>query len=349
MDRTVTDSDSSDNRKSKIQNLKWVGFLALLILLVGHVGIVEAQQTGRVYRIGYLTWGGSVEPFKPRLNALRQGLQALGYVDGKNLVIDERYGEGRRDRLPTLAMELVRLKPDVIVTHGGSSAQAADRAAKKAGRTIPIVFAVTASPLRVVASLSRPGGNITGLSDSHSDLVPKRLELFKKVVPSASRVAVLLSPDSRLGASQFKSLQAVAPTLGVTLLPVAFSKPGDFDHALAVIQRERPDAVNVLGYSLVAAYRRQIVEFLLKNRLPSVHANHSWVVAGGLMSYGTSLLDLYRRSATYVDKILKGAKPADLPVEQPTRFYLTLNLKTAKALGITFPPELLYRADKVIR
>jgi len=309
----------------------------------------EAQQAGKVYRIGFLTWGGSVEPFKPRLNAFRQGLQELGYVEGKNIVIDERYGEGRRELLPALAMELVRLKPDVIVTHGGSAARAADRAAKKAGRTIPIVFAVTASPLRVVASLSRPGGNITGLSDSHSDLVPKRLELFKKVVPSASRVAVLFSPARRLGASQFKALQAVAPSMGVTLLPVAFSKPDDLDGAFAVIQRERPDALNVLGYSLAGSYRRQIIEFLLKNRLPSVHANHSWVVAGGLMSYGTNLLDLYRRSATYVDKILKGAKPAALPVEQPTRFYLTLNLKTAKVLGIKFPQEVLFRADKVIK
>ncbi len=330
--------------------LRTIGLISTLVLgLLAASLPAEAQEAGKVYRIGYLTWGGSVEPFKPRLNAFRQGLQELGYVEGKNIVIDERYGEGRRELLPALAMELVRLKPDVIVTHGGSAARAADRAAKKAGRTIPIVFAVTASPLRVVASLSRPGGNITGLSDSHSDLVPKRLELFKKVVPSASRVAVLFSPARRLGASQFKALQAVAPSMGVTLLPVAFSKPDDLDGAFAVIQRERPDALNVLGYSLAGSYRRQIIEFLLKNRLPSVHANHSWVVAGGLMSYGTNLLDLYRRSATYVDKILKGAKPAALPVEQPTRFYLTLNLKTAKVLGIKFPQEVLFRADKVIK
>jgi len=330
--------------------LRTIGLISTIVLgLLAASLPAEAQEAGKVYRIGYLTWGGSVEPFKPRLNAFRQGLQELGYVEGKNIVIDERYGEGRRELLPALAMELVRLKPDVIVTHGGSAARAADRAAKKAGRTIPIVFAVTASPLRVVASLSRPGGNITGLSDSHSDLVPKRLELFKKVVPSASRVAVLFSPARRLGASQFKALQAVAPSMGVTLLPVAFSKPDDLDGAFAVIQRERPDALNVLGYSLAGSYRRQIIEFLLKNRLPSVHANHSWVVAGGLMSYGTNLLDLYRRSATYVDKILKGAKPAALPVEQPTRFYLTLNLKTAKVLGIKFPQEVLFRADKVIK
>ncbi len=297
------------------------------------------------------TWGGSVESFKPRLTAFRQALQKLGYVEGKNIVIDERYGEGRRERLPALAMELVRLKPDVIVTHGGSSARAADRAAKEVGRTIPIVFAVSADPLggRLVASLARPGGNITGLSDSHGDLVPKRLELLKKVVPSASRVAVLLRPASRSGASQFKALQAVAPTLGVTLLPVAFSKPGDLDRAFADIQRERPDALFVLGYSLVSAYRRQIVEFALKNHLPSIHTTHKWVVLGSLMSYGTNLLDLYRRSATYVDKILNGARPAELPVEQPTRFYLTLNLKTAKVLGIKFPEEVLFRADKVIK
>jgi len=286
--------------------LRTIGLISVLALglLAGPLP-AEAQQTGKVYRIGFLTWGGSVESFKPRLTAFRQALQKLGYVEGKNIVIDERYGEGRRERLPALAMELVRLKPDVIVTHGGSSARAADRAAKEVGRTIPLVFAVTANPLGTVAS--------------------------------------------RSGASQFKALQAVAPTLGVTLLPVAFSKPGDLDRAFAVIERERPDALFVLGYSLVSAYRRQIVEFALKNHLPSIHTTHKWVVLGSLMSYGTNLLDLYRRSATYVDKILNGARPAELPVEQPTRFYLTLNLKTAKVLGIKFPKEVLFRADKVIK
>ena len=312
---------------------------------------VQAQKAGKVYRIGFLTTGSPNRTFKLRMAAFRRGLIKLGYVEGKNVVIEERYAKGRKERLPALASELIRLKVDVFVVHSSAPAWAVERAAKKAGRTIPIVFAVSGAPVEegLVASLARPGGDITGLSDSHSDLVPKRLELFKKVVPSASRVAVLFSPARRLGASQFKALQAVAPSMGVTLLPVAFSKPDDLDGAFAVIQRERPDALNVLGYSLAGSYRRQIIEFLLKNRLPSVHANHSWVVAGGLMSYGTNLLDLYRRSATYVDKILKGAKPAALPVEQPTRFYLTLNLKTAKVLGIKFPPEVLFRADKVIK
>ncbi len=330
--------------------LRTIGLISTLVLglLAGPLR-VEAQQAGKVYRIGFLTWGGSVESFKPRLTAFRHALQKLGYVEGKNIVIDERYGEGRRELRPALAMELVRLKPDVIVTHGGSSARAADRAAKEVGRTIPIVFAVSANPLRTVASLARPGGNITGLSDSHSDLDPKRLELLKKVLPSASRVAVLLRPASGALARRFEALQAVAPALGVTLLPVAFSKPGDLDRAFAVIQSERPDALFVFGYALFAAYRRQIVEFALKNHLPSIHTTHKWVMAGSLMSYGTNLLDLYRRSATYVDKILKGARPAELPVEQPTRFYLTLNLKTAKVLGIKFPEEVLFRADKVIK
>ena len=307
-----------------------------------------AQQAGKVYRIGFLTGASPVKTFKARMAAFRQGLRELGYVEGKNIVIEERYGKGRDERMPELAAELVRFKADVIVTHGGRWARLADRVAKKAGRTIPMVFAVDANPVGrgIVASLARPGGNITGLSDSHTDLVPKRLEFLKQVVPSASRVAVLWDP--RRGALQLKALQAVAPALGVTLLPIKFANSEDVEPAFAAIRRERPDALNVLGYPLIATYRKRIADFALENRLPAISTAERAAVGGFLMSYGVNFLDMYRRTATYVDRILKGAKPAELPVEQPTRFYLNLNLKTAKALGITFPRSILLRADRVI-
>ena len=309
---------------------------------------VTAQQTGKVYRIGFLTAGSPVKTFKARMAAFRQGLRELGYVEGKNNVIEERYGKGRFEKMPELAEELVRFKADVIVTHGGRWGKVVDRAAKKAGRTIPVVFAVDADPVGrgIVASLARPGGNITGLSDSHGDLVPKRLELLKEVVPSISRVAVLWDP--RRGALQLQALQAVAPRLGVTLLPILFANPEDVEPAFATIRRERPDALNVFGYPLIATYRTRIADFALKNRLPAISTAERSAKVGFLMSYGVNFLDMYRRTATFVDKIFKGAKPADLPVELPTRFYLNINLKTAKALGITFPPSILLRADKVI-
>ena len=221
-----------------------------------------------------------------------------------------------------------------------------DRAAKKAGRTIPLVFAVDADPVGrgIVASLARPGGNITGLSDSHSDLVPKRLELLKEVIPSISRVAVFWGVDY----SQVESLQAVAPAMGVTILPVKLLAPPDLNRAFTVLRKERPDALNVLGYPSTGRFRKQIAAFALKNRLPTIGTSERMAVAGFLMSYGVNFLDMYRRAATFVDKILKGAKPAELPVEQPTRFYLNVNLKTAKAFGITIPRAILLRADGVI-
>ncbi len=320
--------------------------MALALLAAAHPA--EAQQAGKVYRIGFLTGASPGGTFKLRLAAFRQGLQELGYVEGENILIDERYAAGRRENLPKLAAELVRLKPDIIVTHGGSVAQTADRAAQAEGRTIPVVFAVDADPIAngTVASLARPGGNITGLSDSHSDLVAKRLALLKEVVPSASRVAVFWDPPHTQ--SQLKTLQAVAPAIGVSLLPLKVRHADDVRRAFATIRKERPGALNVLGYSQIIAHRGQIVAFTRDIRLPTIFTSERWPMAGGLMSYGVNFLDMYRRAATYVDKILNGAKPADLPVEQPTRFYLTVNLKTAKALGITFPPSILLRATKVI-
>ncbi len=326
-----------------------LAFLVTAFVILAAAIPATAQQPEKVYRIGFLT-NGSAEFFKPRLAAFRDGLRDLGYVEGRNIVIEARYAEGRRDRLPEMAAELVGLDVDIIVTHGGRVAQTADREARAVGRTIPLVFAVDADPLGngTVASLARPGGNITGLSDSHSELVAKRLELLKEAVPSAARIAVFWSPNARHTRSQLKALQVVAPALGVTLLPLKVRYADDVRRALATIRRERPGALNVLGYSQIGAHRGQIVAFALENRLPTIFTSGRWPVAGGLMSYGVNFLDMYRRSASFVDKILKGAKPADLPVEQPTRFYLTVNLKTAKALGITVPRSILLRATEVI-
>ena len=323
----------------------------LAIVILASVHVAEAQQAGKVYRIGFLTMGSPNRTFKLRMAAFRQGVIKLGYVEGKNVVIEERYAKGRKERLPALVSELFRLNVDVFVVHGGRPARAVERAAKKSGRTIPIVFAVSAAPVRegLVASLARPGGNITGLSDFHSDLGPKRLEFLKEIVPSASRIAVLWNPKVRTNLFKLKALQAVAPALGLTLVPLKFGSREDLDRAFAAMEKKRPDALNALGHSLLATHRRRIAEFTLKNRLPAISGSERSAMAGFLITYGVNFQDMYRRAATYVDKILKGAKPADLPVEQPSKFYLTINLKTAKAIGVTVPPGLLFRADKVIK
>jgi len=332
--------------------LRTIGLISTLALglLAGPLP-TKAQQAGEVYRVGFLTTGSPVRSFKLRMAAFRQGLKKLGYVEGKNVVIEERYAKGRKERLPVLASELFRLKVDVFVVHSSAPAWAVERAAKKAGRTIPIVFAVSGAPVEegLVASLARPGGNITGLSDSHSDLGPKRLEFLKEIAPSASRIAVLWNPNARSNHIKLKALQVVAPALGLTLVPLKFGSREDLDLAFAAIRKERPDALNVLGHALVPTHRRRIAEFALKNRLPAISSNERSAMAGLLITYGVNFLDMYYRAATFVDKILKGAKPADIPVEQPTRFYLTINLKTAKQLGITIPPEILYQATKVIK
>ncbi len=331
----------------KSMNKILAAFAVTLAILASSIP-AHAEPSGKVWRIGFLT-AVSVKPFKFRLAAFRQGLRKLGYVEGDNIVIRERYAKGRREKLPMLAAELVGLKLDVIVTHGDSIARIADQAAKQAGITIPIVLALSSDPVGggLVASLARPGGNITGLSNSANDLVAKRLQLIKEVVPSASRIAVFW--DSRVPpvVRKMKALQAVAPTLGVELFPIEFTK-SNVERAFDAVGRERPDVLMVLGWGLISPYRKQIAEFALKSRLPTMYAGERFVLAGGLMSYGADGVDLYRRAATYVDKILKGAKPADLPVELPTKFNFVLNLKTAKALGITFPPSILLRATKVI-
>ncbi len=323
------------------------GAIALVFITAGYPA--AAQPADKVYRIGFLS-AGSVEAFKPRMAAFRQGLRELGYSEGKNIVIEERYAAGRRKRLPDLAAELVGLDVDVMVTNGGTATRMADRATRRVDRAIPVVFALAPDPIGggLVASLARPGGNVTGLSLSHDILVAKRLELLKEVVPGASRVAVLMNSNLRGHVLRLEQLRPAESRLGLTILPVEFKEPGALERAFAALKQERPDALMHFGLSEIATYQRQIAAFALENRLPSIFTIARSVELGGLMSYAASLLDLYRRAATYVDKILKGAKPADMPVELPTRFYLTVNLKTAKALVITFPPSILLRATEVI-
>jgi len=302
---------------------------------------VEAQQAGKVYRIGYLFTGSSARD-KSLLAAFQQGLQELGYLEGKNIVIEQRYG--KRHQRPALAAELVRLKVDIIVTGGGGA-----RASMKATSTIPIVMTYYADPVRagLVASLAHPGGNVTGLSDFHADLVTKRLEFLKKLVPLASRVGVLLKPGHRINRRMLKDIQAAAPALGMTVHPLEAKGPDDIDRAFATIRSERLGGF--LQFFGLEDHRRRIIDLAAKNRVPAIYTQGRWVAAGGLMGYGASWPDLFRRAAIYVDKILRGTKPADLPVEQPTKFDLVINLKTAKQLGITIPPKILYQATKVIK
>ncbi len=321
----------------------------LAVWLLSQAGPVAAEPANGMHRIGYLT-AGSEKAFRHRLTAFRRGLAALGYVEGRNIVLEERYAAGKRKRLPGMAAELVGLGVDLIVTNGTTATRLADRAAKKAGKKIPVVFALATDPVGngLVASLARPGGTITGFATSNSLLVAKRLALLKEMVPSATRIAVLWSPHAKSIPPQLNTLKSVAPGLGIELVPIVFDRPDQFEPTFAAIRAARPDALNVLGWSLINAFRGRIAVRALEMRLPTMMTNRRSVVAGGLLSYGAHTVDLYRRAATYVDKILKGANPADLPVEQPTRFYLTVNLKTAKALGISVPRAILLRADEVI-
>jgi putative ABC transport system substrate-binding protein len=307
----------------------------------------RAQQTRTVPRIGILMPGPSV--LSASLNAFYQGLHELGYTEGQNIAIERRYGEWKLDRLPELAAELVRLKVDVIVAWSTPPA----RAAKQATSTIPIVAAVMADPVgdELVASLARPGGNVTGTTFLGPELIAKRLGLLKETVPGLSRVAALWHPraygEQTMGVV-LKETEVAARSLGLQLQLVQAFGPDDFDSAFSAMIRERAGALIVLPSPMLFTEHRRIVDLAVKNRLPAMYQAREFVDAGGLMSYGANLDDLFRRSATYVDKILKGAKPADLPVEQPTKFELVINLKTAKALGLTVPPTLLARADEVI-
>jgi putative ABC transport system substrate-binding protein len=308
----------------------------------------EAQQAAKSARIGYLAGNLAANP--PQHEAFRQGLRDLGYVEDRNLVIEYRSAEGKFERLPALAAELVALKVDVIVT----SETPAALAAKQATRTIPIVFSFAVDPVTsgLVASLARPGGNVTGLATLLPELVGKRLEQLTQAVPGVSRVAVLWQPGSQVERTEkdvLKRAEVAARAVGVRLQFVEARGPETFDRAFSDMTSARVGALTVLGSAMFFNERRRLVDLAAKNRLPAVYGLREYVDAGGLLSYGPNVGDLYRRAATYVDRILKGAKPGDLPVEQPTKFELVINLKTAKALGLTIPQSLLHRADEVIQ
>jgi putative tryptophan/tyrosine transport system substrate-binding protein len=326
-----------------------IGFLVILALglLVGPLA-AAAQPPGKVYRIGCLgTIPREFQPPSHQWEALLDGLRERGYVEGQNLVFERRFSEGQAERFPELATELVRLRVEVTLV----TTESAALAAKHATQTIPIVMPTMLDPVGagLVASLARPGGNVTGLSPIYPDLVAKRLELLKDVVPGLARVVVLWNAANPANASVWQETQAAAWALGLQLHSQAVQSPQDLDGAFARTAQARPDALLVLSDALLGMHRPQIVAFATQQHLPSMFANREWVVAGGLISYGANFSDLFRRAATYIDKILKGTKPADLPVEQPTTFELVINLNTAQALGLTIPPTLLFQVTEVIR
>jgi putative ABC transport system substrate-binding protein len=324
-----------------------IGFITTLALgLLATPLPADAQQAGKVHFIGLLETG-SISRRAHLWEALRKQLRELGYLEGHNIALESRGADGKYERLPDLAAELVRLKVSVIVTAGTRAAQAA----KKATTTIPIVMATCADPVGVglVASLPRPGGNITGVAMRSTEISGKRLELLKEVVPGLSRVAVLHNPGAGISERALKEMQVAAQALGVQLQILEVARPEDLDSAFLAMARDRPDALVVISTPMLYSARRRIVALAAKHRLPAIHHWEAYVDAGGLMAYGPDLAEGFRLAAIYVDKILHGTKPADLPMVQPRKFDLVINLKTAKALGLTISPMLLYQATKVIR
>ena len=320
--------------------------VSLCGVLIALCGSAEAQQPKNVPRIGFLS-AVSPSTISARLDAFRQELRELGFVEGKNIVIEWRSAEGKSDRLPGLAAELVRLKVDLVVSGG----VATTRAAKQATVTIPVVMASDDDPVGsgFAASLARPGGNITGLSTLSPEISGKQLELLKEIVSKLSRVAIG-GDVTRPGIPQaLREINVAADALGVQVQYLELREPKDIETAFRAASKEHADAVLVLGSPVLLSQRRQIADVAAKSRLPAIYPRPEFVEDGGLMSYGVSFTDLFRRAATYVDKILKGAKPADLPIEQPTKFELVINLKTAKQISFTIPPSVLARADRVIR
>jgi putative ABC transport system substrate-binding protein len=315
--------------------------LATLILASVYPAHAQKETTRR---IGVLYLGA---PPNANLDAFIQGLRELRYVEGKNILIEYRFAEGKAERLPELARELVLLKVDAIFTTGTP----AIFALKEATKTIPIVFFSTSDPIGtgVVASLAHPGGNITGITAQASDLWPKRLELLKEIFPKLSRVAMVWNKGNAGMALEAKATQDVAGPLGITLQDRGVKDPNELEVVFAVMTKDRPDGFLALMDPVLNSYQKRILDFIAKNRLPAIFENQAWVEAGGLISYGANYADAHRRAATLMDKILKGTKPADIPVEQPTKFELVINLKTAKQIGVTIPQSVLYQADKVIK
>jgi putative tryptophan/tyrosine transport system substrate-binding protein len=319
--------------------------LALGAMLFALCSTADAQQPKKVPRIGYLT-AASASAMVPRANAFRQGLRELGYVEGKNIVIEYQYADGKLDRLPALAAELVRLNVDIIVSGG----PAATRPAREATSTIPIIMAQDGDPVGngFVASLAQPGGNITGLSTVAPEMSGKRLELMKEIVPKLSRVAVFGNSSDPGNARVLKETELAAAAFGLKVQYIEVVSLADIETAFRSASKGRADAVVLIPNPILAPHRALVADLAVKSRLPVIY-DTQYVEAGGLMTYGVNLPDLDRRAATYVDKILKGAKPADLPVEQPTKFEFIINLKAAKQIGLTIPPNVLARADKVIK
>jgi putative ABC transport system substrate-binding protein len=334
----------SDNPKSAIENRKWVGIAALAVAFAMCGAVAQAQQVKKVPRIGYLSASSAAEA-AVRTDAFRRGLRDLGYVEGKNLTLEFRYAEGKFDRLPTLAAELVRMNVDVIVSAGPS----VTRPAKEATHTIPIVMTNDADPVgsKFVVSLAHPGGNVTGLSSLARELSGKRVELLKEIISNLSRVAILGTLDIPGNAQATKETEQAAAAFNLQTQYFDIRSSKDVDPTLRAANKWRADAGVVLNGP--PHIQRLIPAAAEKIRLPTIYSNLTIMNDAGLMSYGTNLSDLDRRAATYVDRILKGAKPADLPVEQPKKFELIVNMKAAKQIGLTIPPNVLARADRVIR
>jgi len=327
---------------------KKISLLALCSLLLAPCSSAQAQQPVKVPRIGFLV-ANSPSVYTARIEAFRQGLRELGYMEGKNIIIESRSAEGNLDLLPSLAAGLVRLKVDVIVAAGGDPPV---RAAKQATQTIPIVMANASDPVGagLVASLNRPGGNITGLATAPGpEIYGKHLELLKETFPRLTRVAILSNPANRFSALALREAETTARAFKVSLQILEARNPDEFETAFAAATKERAGALLVVEDPMFFGERTRLANFAAKSRLPAIYGILEYVEVGGLMAYAAERTDMFRRAATYVDKILKGAKPADLPVEQPTKFELVINLKTAKQIGVTIPQSVLYRADKVIR
>jgi putative tryptophan/tyrosine transport system substrate-binding protein len=330
-------------------NKRKLGSLALSVMLIALGFSAEAQQPKKVSRIGYLA---SLDPATDatRAEGIRLALRELGYIEGQNIAIDYRYSEGKTDRAPELAAELVRLNVHILVVAGGIHWI---RAAKDATKTIPVVMTgVGNDPVEagLIESLARPGGNVTGLTNLTGKLAGKRLELFKEAVPKLTRVAVLYQPATPANVVEVKEdLPSAARALKLTVQPWEIRAADDFDRVFDALNKQRPDGLYVAGSPLTNSNQKRIVSFALMSRLPAMYSERVAVDDGGLMYYGADIADSYRRVAYYIDKILKGAKPADLPVEQPTKFEFVINLKTAKQIGVTVPPDLLARATKIIR
>jgi putative tryptophan/tyrosine transport system substrate-binding protein len=321
--------------------------LALAIGVVAAPFLAASQPSQRVYRVGHLAAGGRTPDGAPP-SPLREGLRELGYLEGKNVAYEARFAEGRMERLPDLAAELVRLKVDVLVAQGGLAVAAA----RQATSTIPIVIGLAAGDavaMRWIESLARPGGNVTGLSDESVQLSAKRMELLKEAVPKAARIAVLWNANDQGMTLRYQEIEKAAQILRVEVQPLGVREPDDFGVAFSTMTRRRPDALFLVADALTMLNRKRVVEFAATHRIPAMYEASFIVRDGGLMSYGPSPEDSFRRAALYIDRIFKGAKPGHLPAEQPTRYYLAVNLKTAATLGVTIPPSLLLRADDVVQ